>query len=179
MTYADVLEEVASSSQDALADLLTRHKDGDLSEAAFIALAVAITTRVNARAVVFADVALAADLTARTGTAVPALGLGPDPADADRLEKSFRTILDDLDPGPVTQSEVDRIHKLARNEPLRSASEARGEGLKRSPKVEGWTRGLDADPCPLCIGLAGPVLPKTARMARHPGCSCVQIPTTN
>lgn len=169
MTYADHLEDLASSSEGALGDLWDRREAGDLTAEQFIALATAVAVRVNARAAVFADVALAADLTARTGSAVPALGLFPDPGDADRLDGALRTLLDD---GPTR----DRVTRLARNEPLSSAAEARHDGIARSIHTEGWTRQTDADPCKLCIDLTGPVLPKYARMARHTGCSCVQIP---
>lgn len=176
MSYEDKLEEVAASSQDDLQELLERFKDGDLTGAEFVAAATAATVKANARAAVFADVALAADLTARSGSAVAPIGLGPDPGDAARLGKSFATLLDELDPGPLTQSDIDRIRRLAREEPLATAARSRGEGIARSRLVEGWTRQLDRDPCPLCIDWAGPVLPPSARMARHTSCSCVQIP---
>jgi hypothetical protein len=41
----------------------------------------------------------------------------------------------------------------------------------------GWVRQLDADPCPACRGWAdGQVRPVSTRMARHPGCGCIQAP---
>lgn len=170
MTYADTLETLAASSEGALGDLYDRYEAGDVTAEQFVALATAVAVRVNARSAVFADVALAADLTARTGSAVPALGLFPDPGDADRLDGALRTLLDDE---RVTR---DRVTRLARNEPLSTAAEARHDGIARSVHTEGWTRQTNTKPCPMCIRLTGPVLPKTARMARHTGCSCVQIP---
>lgn len=177
MTYHDRLDELATDSERRLTGLYRRLDDGELTVDEFVVAAVAVLLAVNARATGFADVALAADLTARTGAVVPPLGLPPPAGEAARLDKAFRTLLDELDPGPITEREA-RLIRLARDEPIRTAQTARGEGIKRSRHTTGWTRGLNPGACPACTDWAGPVLPKHARMARHTGCSCVQLPAT-
>lgn len=176
MTYHDRLDDLADRSSDALVALAERFKAGELTEDQYRALSVALVLRSKAEATAFADVALAADLTVKVGAAVPALGLLPAGGQAARLDKAFTTMLDAMDPGPLDPSEAQRLSRLARDETLKSAQEARGEGIKRSRHTTGWTRGLNPGACPICTGWAGPVLPKSARMARHTGCSCVQTP---
>lgn len=71
-----------------------------------------------------------------------------------------------------------RLERLARSEVSRAGQDAREEVIQKSELVEGWTRGLDSTSCQLCRWWwrGGRVWPKSHRMPRHTGCTCVQVP---
>ncbi len=95
--------------------------------------------------------------------------------------------INELRPSPlVTETATRDLDKLPRQ---RAARTARGRatqrlgtyydlGLSAQPAIAGYTRGLDADPCELCVWLArdGYVYPRGQAMHRHPGCTCVPVP---
>lgn len=74
-----------------------------------------------------------------------------------------------------------RLEQLARGAVARAAQDARGDVVRSSPLVEGWTRGLDSTACQLCVWWwrEGRVWPKSHHMPRHPGCTCVQVPVVS
>lgn len=72
-----------------------------------------------------------------------------------------------------------RLARLARGAVARAGQDARETTIRRSPLVQGWTRGVDSTSCQLCVWWwrQGRVWPKSHHMPRHPGCTCVQVPT--
>lgn len=74
-----------------------------------------------------------------------------------------------------------RLEQLARGAVARAGQDARGDLVRKSTLVSGWTRGLDSDSCELCgwWWREGRVWPKSHHMPRHPGCTCVQVPVVS
>lgn len=97
-----------------------------------------------------------------------------------RAERAARRAQGLETPAEAAKREADaarkRLARLADNEPKNAAHEARGEGMRRSPFVARWTRGVNSNSCPACASLAGPILSVDTPMWRHTGCSCIQIP---
>lgn len=137
--------------------------------ATFVLTAARLLARFNLRAVALADLSLASVL-----DALP-LGLTRPEGDADRLEKSFTTLVERIreDPPEIAVAKVERI---SRAEPLDAGREAYLEAMVER-EVIGWTRKTDADPCELCASLAdGTVLEPSHPMYDHPGCNCQPVP---
>lgn len=120
------------------------------------------------------DLSLAAALTVQTGQAVAPQGLTAPADDPDRLTKAASTLaaLEDVTP--------ERWERLARSEPLEAAARAYSDGVRRSPHVTGWTRGLSANACQLCRWWSrdGKVWPDDHPMPTHKGCTCNPAPVT-
>jgi len=115
-------------------------------------------------------VGLAAEMMRLTRRRFRPLGLRPEPMQVDRarLGGALGQILADDNP-------AERLVRLARAEPLATVADASHKALRE--RRVGWTRRVDADPCPLCASWAdGKVRAATARMARHVGCACMAEP---
>ncbi|MEZ5202734.1 MAG: hypothetical protein R2742_16195 [Micropruina glycogenica] len=71
-----------------------------------------------------------------------------------------------------------RLERLARSEPLATAQRVTVEVMAEQPKVIGWRRVLDADPCKLCVWLYanGRIYKPTTRFRQHPNCNCQPDP---
>lgn len=93
--------------------------------------------------------------------------------DGQKIQAAAATVV----AGPADELEQ-RLARLARSVVARAGQDAREQGIRSSPAVEGWTRGLDSKSCELCgwWWREGRVWPKSHHMPRHPGCTCVQVP---
>lgn len=106
----------------------------------------------------------------------------------DQVLKAVATVLEDL-PDEPTDEDVDafdmRAQRLAKGRVTETAGQYIDTHLKEIPDVVGYTRGLDEDPCELCVWLkkehlrpGGYIYPAGQPMHRHPGCCCVPVPVT-
>ncbi|WNG95291.1 hypothetical protein [Mycobacterium sp. ITM-2016-00318] len=178
MTYQDELIALADSSDRHVQAVYSRYLAGQLTAEEATALIAAAIAQANARAYALADLALAAIVTVQTGTAATVVGVLPSADDSARLLKAATTTLLDV----TKESDVPEaiVSRLARSEPLESATTAFGEAMPRQPLVKAWVRQLDADPCQLCTWWwrEGRMWPANHPMPRHKGCECVQSPVT-
>ena len=133
-------------------------------------------------AALLADIAVAADLTRRTGNTVPPLSLDLPEEFVGPITTGIDTIVSGIDWPAVREDDdealavIKRVQRFATAIPLDAGEAVQTEALCKRDVVL-WTRGTDANPCPLCRGLAdGTVLPLRAQMIRHPNCCCVRLP---
>lgn len=174
---------LAEATGDRLAALWALVEADLLTLARFRALAATLVTRANAQGVALADMGLTAEITRQLGRRAAPLGLRPNRAAVD-----MRRILADIDriiantpvsattPEEVMESRQDQLRRLGRSETLLTVANAVQDGMARRG-AQGWTRGLSGGSCPLCTSWAdGVVRAATVRMARHPGCDCIQLP---
>lgn len=107
------------------------------------------------------------------------------PAELARLSTAVDTLVVALDvPDKEEPDLAPRVRRIAANEPVSAAQQAAVKAY-HAHGVTGYRRGLDADPCELCVWLAkkhldplGFVYPSSKPMYKHPGCQCVPIPAT-
>jgi hypothetical protein len=170
MTYTETLQTLATTTEKQVLAAFGSWQEGLIAQADFLAVAAAYLSAAGNRATALADTALAAYLTAHTGTAIPVLGLLPP-------EHDHRPVLATI----AAMSGVDlaeRFATYARATPLAVAQDAYGQAMTER-EIPGWTRVLNAGACELCHDLAGPVLPGSAPMFHHKGCGCTQRPVLN
>lgn len=175
MTYREQVRALAGRAETAVGALYDLYAADRITEAEFVSLVAAAVSRANAQAASLADLGLSAILTARTGTAVPTLGLTSPADDPARLAMGAKTLLEVMD---STQDPRARVGRLGRSEPRTQAARSYSEGMTRSEHVEGWTRGLSGAACQLCRWWArdGRVWPKDHPLKTHKGCSCTANP---
>lgn len=137
-------------------------------EAAAAAVALAQTQAVGT-----ADTFLADLYAVDRGTSRPPLGLDPDAyRNPGKLRDAYATIL-----ARPREEWFTAARLVAQSEPMWAARTALRDAMVGQGDVAGWTRMTDAEPCPMCRGLAdGEVRPPHVDMKQHPGCSCVQQP---
>ncbi len=142
---------------------------GTLSADEFIERAALLVGMAQARMWSLADASLAAYLSARTGQAVPALGiLAPD--EGGRLRDGLVTLLAVVDPeGPAA-----RIARYGRSETAGAFQDGYSVAMDSRDDVVGWRRVLNVDACELCNWLykGGRIYPTGKNFHRHPGCGC-------
>lgn len=168
---------------------MTAAVSAPVPDGTFVATGAAVVARAASRAVVAADLSLAAVLADGTGSPPLPLGLLPRDGVATRAARGLRTLLDTLPPPEPGAPELDgpaaaarrepitaRAVRLARAESLAAGQNATTDAMTARPEVTGWVRQASADACPLCAGLAArdEVLEPSHPMARHAGCSCLQ-----
>lgn len=177
MSYRDALVAVADQTEAGAEALYAAWKGGDLTDDQFEVLLAALIARANGRAAAIADLALAATITVALRRPVAPLGILPAASDAERLPKATRTLRAALADTPDPPA---RVARLGRSEPLTTAARAYSDGMRTSPHVTGWTRGLSGNACELCQWWAadGRVWPDDHEMPTHKGCACTPIPTT-
>ncbi|CAJ1505668.1 hypothetical protein [[Mycobacterium] burgundiense] len=170
--YQETLLALAIESESAAISLWWQVDD--LGDDLFRASLAAIVATYNARAQSLAEVGFAAEASVATRTAVPVLGL-PVRDDTARLAKAATTVLDVARASEVPENIIGR---LARAEPLNTAARTYSESVRESTLTEGWTRGMDADPCQLCRWWwrEGRTWPKAHPFQTHTGCACVPRP---
>lgn len=166
MTYTETLDRLATSIEEQVLAAYRSWQDDQITREEFLAVAVAFLAAAVNRGTALADAALAAYLSAATGTAVPALGLTPPTGD-------HRADLEEAATHP--EDPEARTASTARAVTLAAAQDAYGRGM-RERGVNAWTRVLNSGACELCQDLAGDVLPGTAEMYHHKGCGCTQRP---
>lgn len=177
MTYRETLHELADATEAQVVAAYEQYEQGNLDEAAFVALVAAFVAAANNQAAALADLSLALSLTVALEAVVVPMGLTPPDGDAERLTRAAKTLVDRL---PGTPDPRARVGRLGRAEPLRTAAGVYSKGIAASEVTTGWVRGRDADPCQLCTWWwrEGRVWPKDHPMPTHPGCSCTPIPVT-
>ena len=174
MTYQDTLDRVSAETEEEVDRILDRFEAGAITEAAAVALIARIIWIGQSKGAAIADLSLAAELSVRSRVPVPPAGVRNKNTLA-QVEKAVRTTFTTAEGGESFRM---RVRRLAGNEPQYVAKQAHSEALARSPRVEGWVRGLDADPCELCIWWSrdGRVWPKGYPLQHHKGCQCTQVP---
>jgi hypothetical protein len=169
VTYTETLHRLATTTEKQLVAAWESWQEGLITADEFYAVATAYLAAASNRAVALADVALAAYLSAALGRPVPTLGLVP--PETNHTDELRRAVADETDPGG-------RVGRTGAAVALAAAQDAYGEGM-RAHGVPAWTRVLNGGACPLCIDLAGDVLPGHAEMYHHKGCGCTQRPILN
>lgn len=165
MTYEQNVSKLSERASKAIAGLYQKHLEGDFDRAEFQRMAATLVSQVNAKAAIISELTLGGYGGGLVSTPVQDVSA--------RVAGALTTILDsDLDT-------VMQLQRLAGSEALSSASSAFGEAIKRSPDVEGYTRGLDSNACELCEWLNKDdfVYPANRDMYTHPGCLCHPVPT--
>lgn len=174
MTYLDRLHDLAEQTEGKVWRVVESWEAGEITFDEAVALIAAVVAIANRRATNLADLSVAAGLTLESRTVVAPVGLRH-VDDVARLNRAASTLLAALEDTPDPEG---RARRLGRAEPLKRASEARGEALAASELVEGWVRSLNGDTCQLCTWWYrdGRVWPKDHVMPRHTGCDCTQSP---
>lgn len=172
MTYQEQTQANATAARTAVLTLLAAHEMGEISPDELAALTTTTVLRANSRAVVLADLGLTGLLSAMRRVAVPHLGLTLPASERDRLDKAVITTL-----AGRQEDYAHRLGRLASAEPLETGRQAWHEAMAVHG-VKTWTRKARSGACELCTSLAdGTVLPVSTRMADHPGCGCVAVPS--
>lgn len=144
---------------------------GTISTELFTVAAADLIATARRRGQAAATVAFRGYLEANLATPTPA---GPPPVTSDqkRLRTAVGTVLADTD------GQLVRLSRLARDEPIAAAVSAYSTALADSEVVTGWRRGLDSNPCQLCVWWwrEGRVFRDDFTMPRHTGCTCTQQP---
>lgn len=183
MAYTDLLNRLASSTEDRVADVYALHKAGGITVTEAQAVIVAIIGKANLKAASLAALSLSATITLQTGKPAPVTAPPPTtaPASGQRKLRSLNSAVATIFDTPEREADaVMRIKRLARLEPIDAASRAYSEEIARSGTVTGWTRGLSGKACQLCRWWwrEGQVWPSTHRMPHHKGCTCTQVIVT-
>lgn len=172
--YRTRLRELVAVAEGRMRTAHVRYDEG-MSADRFTVLAVALLLRAEGAAVALSDLAVAIELSRRMRKAVPTLGLTLDRSRTDAIEKAVGTLVERLPDTPDPQA---RAVRLARGRTTQTAGHAFDTAMKSRPEITGYTRGLTATPCKICIALYnnGATWPPDQPMSRHPGCTCVPIP---
>lgn len=173
MSYQETLDRLSADAEAKAQKVLDQLEAGDIDQAAAIALLAAIILVAQKRGAAVAEISFAAQVSAMSGTATVAAGVKAGEQDVVR-----RVITKTVTTSKTIDETRNRIVRIAKNEPQEIAKQTYGKALERSKKVEGWTRGLDSDPCELCVWWSrdGRVWPKDYPLAHHKGCQCTQVP---
>lgn len=166
---------------------------GTVTGAEAVGLIAATVNAANAAAGGLADLYVAGQVEAVTGVPTPTIGIVP-VDDTERLTAAVETVLDKL-PEPEMEHDATPIEpegvavkqkpeipaaleRLARAEPLAAAQETAVEAMDVQPKVIGWRRQLDAEPCELCRWwyADGRIYRTTTKFQQHPNCNCQPEP---
>lgn len=173
---SDRLDHLATGSGYRVLAMLDALRAGDIDLDTFRRAVAELVLDGNARA---AELALAewertAVMLTGTPPPPPPAPLAPHSADASRLHAAVTTITAD----PAGAHVASRLYRLARAEAAEAAQTTRGDAMRATPGLGGWTRGLESDACELCTWWwrEGRVWSKTHRMPRHKGCVCTQVP---
>jgi hypothetical protein len=184
-TVEDYQAQTEQLSADTVAQVLVVYaafQAGQITQAEAEAIIATIVNQANAVALSLADVALAVQIEVATGLVTPPVGVLPVDS-TDRLVKAVNTILVDQpvvepeqpEPEPDRPDPAEmRLERLARAEPLEASQDGSLEAMQEQPRVEGWTRQMDADPCQLCEWWwrEGRIWPKEHPFQKHKGCNC-------
>lgn len=175
MSYTEKVVALGARTEAKATEILRLWKAGQISKTEAIGTMSSLIAKANVKATALADASLAATLSLETGEAVPAIGV-TQCSGGTILRRAIRKILNT----PTTEADMlMRVQRIARLEPIGQAARAHSKALAAQPAVEGWVRGMDADPCQLCRWWYrdGRVWPKNHPMPHHKGCTCTQIPT--
>ena len=171
MSYAQQLHELGQETERQILELWQLVPD-ELDPADFDELAAIVIATASAQGQTLAELSLVALVAAELGPAAAAPAAAPVGAhhlDTRRLSRALSTARESSTGDPTA-----RLARLARSEPVESSQRAYSRAIREHPAVEGWVRGLDADPCQLCTWWHrdGRVWPKSHPMPTHTGCEC-------
>lgn len=174
MSYRDALVALTEQSERRVVAAYTAFLDGTLTRQECVQVIATLLAAGNGQATALANLAYASEVMAELGTPVGVGAVTP-PQDLDRLEKAATTVLQVAQASPVPAAIVGR---LARAEPLESASTAYTDAMVRSGKSKGWVRQRSAGCCQLCTWWwrEGRVWPAEHPFQRHKGCTCTPKP---
>jgi hypothetical protein len=172
VSLTDTMANLGRATERQVVALHARYEAGDLDEARFVTLAVAVLVRAKARGVALADLALAAALTVLRRYPVATVGLElPTGAQRNAQEAVRTTLASD----PYRTDPAAAVAVLARSEVFATTQDAYADGMRRRG-VGYWERVPNADACPVCQDLSEGVVAADVQMWRHKGCGCVQRP---
>lgn len=179
-----VSRRLADRTAARVAELWAMADAGEISPSEFRRLAAIAVASANAQGVTLADLGITAELIRQRRSAARPLGLRPTATqldqrrivrDIDRILETNPAIADT--PELLAESRRGRLASWAASEPLLTVATTVGVAMV-ARGAKGWTRQLVGDNCPKCIDWAdGVVRAPGTRMARHPGCDCIQAPT--
>lgn len=167
-----------------VAELWAMAETGQITPTEFRRLAGIAVASANAQGVTLADLGITAELIRQRRRAARPLGLRPTAAQLNqsRIARDIDRILDEIPaiadtPELLSESRRGRLASWAASEPLLTVAMTVGVAMV-ARGAKGWTRQLVGDNCPMCIAWADGVTRQPGtRMARHPGCDCIQAPT--
>ncbi|ADG80467.1 Phage head morphogenesis protein, SPP1 gp7 family OS=Tsukamurella paurometabola (strain ATCC 8368/ DSM / CCUG 35730 / CIP 100753 / JCM 10117 / KCTC 9821/ NBRC 16120 / NCIMB 702349 / NCTC 13040) OX=521096 GN=Tpau_3895 PE=4 SV=1 [Tsukamurella paurometabola] len=175
------LQRLGEKTARAVLELLEVYRAGQVDEAVFAEALGQMVAAVNSSARAAADVVAARAVETVLGERVTATGSAAVSAveDHGRLARAAATFA-----GILADEDVDaRLERFARDEPAQAAQQQVVHSYK-SHGIDGYTRGLNAGACELCVWLrkehlrpGGFVYPASKPMHRHTGCRCTPIPT--
>lgn len=173
MSYQTVIEAVRGQSDRSLTGLFRMLERGAINRVEFIETGAQILATSNARSAAAGE-AIFRDYMERALGQPYTLKSASRPWNPERLQKALNTIL--AEEGIDTVMQLERISKA---EALKSGRRAYDAAMSAETRVEGWVRGLDADPCQLCIWWwrEGRIWHRDHPMPAHDGCLCHQVPT--
>lgn len=174
MSYQETLDRLSADTEMKAQRVLDQLEAGDIDQETAVALLTAIIFVGQKRGAAVAELSFAAQVSAMSGTPTVAAGVTAN----EQKDIVMKVISRTVSKSRGIDETRTRMVRIARNEPQEIAKQTYGKALERSPKVEGWTRGLDSDPCELCVWWArdGRVWPKDYPLAHHKGCQCTQVP---
>jgi hypothetical protein len=172
--YQTRTEALAGASAARVLAVYAAYQAGQLAADQAAELISGVVNLANAGAVSLADMFIAAQIEELAGVPTPVTGAAPTD-EHERLLEAVHTILSEqpADPDEPGQAQT-RLERLARSEPLETAQRAATEAMQEQPLVQGWTRAMDSDPCPLCVywWREGRIWPKIHPFQGHKGCNC-------
>jgi hypothetical protein len=154
VTFRNAAADLTRTSEELTALLLAAWQAGQMTDAEFRESLHSLLVTGYASGLMVGD-----SIGSGYVNAVP-VGLGVDAGTTERLALAATTLLDAAE------------HLDSLQQGVVGAYNAHG--------VRGYTRGLSAKACELCVWLykGGYVYPADRPMHRHPGCTCVPIPAT-
>ena len=177
--FRDGVGRLADRTEAEIAALFTRFERGQLGRPEFVALAAALIARARVQGVGLADLVLTSEVIRALRTRAAPLGLTPPDGDAERLQGSVTSVLDQeiagaKDRAQLRESQRVRLIRLGRDSAAESAVWAYSAAMV-ARGARGWIRVTDANPCQVCSNLAdGVVRSPSVTMKRHTGCCCTQ-----
>lgn len=162
----DLLAKLADRAAGHVAALAEDWQAGNMTDAEFDAITMAVVSAAQAQGVTLADLSIA------TVLGVGALGMLADGHETGRAAVVLATIK--AQRAAADLAEIARVETSA--EVLDTAQRASGRSMSEHG-VKTWTRRLNAGACPYCTDLAGAELPVSVNILRHKGCGCTQRPS--
>lgn len=171
MSYQDVLVKLSDAAGELVARLWRLVENGTITQEMFVDQCAVVVQIARRRGEHAALLSLRAAVEVHEQTPRPAADVIR-PEELDRLHRALNTVLGS------DQDTIMQLVRLATNEVLQAANAAFTEGMKQTPKVQGWSRRLESDACQLCRWWwrDGTVWPVDHVMPTHPGCTCTQKP---
>lgn len=172
MSFENAINSLSGKLGKRAETLLDAFEAGQITQGTFITALADVTVQARAQGATYAVAVLRDYVETALEAPVAISPAMPDP-DIKRLEQAVATIL-----GSDKDTRM-QVVRLVTGETVDAAQKAYGDTMAGLKMVKGWTRGLDADPCELCVWWArdGRVFRPQHTMARHTGCTCHPVPT--